>query len=110
MDNNLKITLPPIVEDQTDWKLYTEYQSPIGRDPWKWYNRLIWRILMFFHDRTERLWHWIWRIARPFKEPPMRYETKYREMKVIKKDGSNVIVNNGEHLTDGMPVFSEKPK
>ncbi len=111
MKNEIKITLPPMTEGQDDWKLYTEYRSPIGRDPWAWYNRIIWRLLMWAHDRAENLWHWLWRIAQRFKEPPMKYETLYHEMKVIKKEGDIVTVDHvPDDLIAGQPVFSEKPE
>jgi hypothetical protein len=110
MSNELKITLPPLPEGADRWNLYSEYQSPIGRDPWKWYNRIVWRFLMFWHDRAERAWHWLWDIAQPFKQPPMKYETKYHEMKVLKQDGHNLTVDHPEYVTNGQPVFSEKPE
>lgn len=105
MKNQIEITLPPMTEDQTDWKLYSEYQSPIGRDPWPLGDRIMWRVLMWFHGLAEKLWHWLWNIAQPFAQPPMRYEAKYHEMKVLKKDDSNIVVDNGEHLRNGMPVI-----
>ena len=109
MNNEIKFTLPPMAEGQTDWQLYTEYQSPVGRDPWPLGDRIMWRVLMWFHGLAEKLWHWIWDIAQPFKEPPMRYETKYREMKVLKQDGQNVTVDHPEYVANGQPIFPRVP-
>jgi hypothetical protein len=109
MNNQIKITLPPMAEGQTDWKLYTEYQSPIGRDPWPWHHRVIWQVLMWFHARAERTWHWLWDIAQPFQQPPMKYETKYHEIKVLKQDGLFLTVDSTEHLTAGSKLFQKKP-
>lgn len=80
----VRMTLPPLPVGADSWKLYYEYQSPVGRDPWRWHHRIIWRVLMYFHERAERLWHWVWDTAQPFQEPSMRYETKHKEMKVVR--------------------------
>lgn len=90
----VRMTLPPMVEDQTDWKLYSEYRVPVGRDLWPWRHWLVFRLLMFFHACADRAWRliwklaqrtwkfmmfwndsvghlrqWLWKIAQPFKEP-----------------------------------------
>ncbi len=111
MNNQIKITLPEMAPDQTDWKLYREYQNPIGRDPWPWHHRLIWRVLMHFHDRAERLWHWIWNIAQPFAEPRMRYKPEYLEIKVMKKIGNTVYVDSDSAaaVENGDLLFSSPP-
>lgn len=131
----MKVIFPDMVEGQTDWRLYSEYQVPVGRDPWPTRDRIIFRVLMFFHACVDKAWRliwkaaqrtwkimmfwndgtgnlrqWVWSLAQPFKQPPMKYETKYHEIKVLEKDGSNVVVDNTEHLINGAPVFSERPK
>jgi len=110
MNNQIKVTLPAMTEGQTDWKMYTEYPSPIGRDPWPWHHQIVWQVLMRLHDRAEKLWHWVWDIAQPFKQPPMRYETRYHEIKVWKQDGINLTVDHPEYVINGQPLLSRIPE
>lgn len=107
--NDLKITLPPMAEGQTDWNLYSAYQSPVGRNPWPWHHRIVYRALMYLWWKWDVMWR-LWEFAQRFREPPMKYETKYHEIKVLKQDGCILTVDSTEYVTDGQRVSLEKPE
>jgi len=106
----MKVTMPSLVEGQTHWKLYSPYEVPIGRDPWPWHHRIIWRVLMWFHNHAEDSWHWLWRISQRFAEPRMRTKTRYHEMKVLRVNGSNIEVNSCKNMVNGAPIFARIPE
>ena len=87
MNDNLKITFPPIPEDADGWNLFVGGGPNVTHTPRHWYHRAIYRVLMYAHDRAEDLWHWLYRISRRF-EPERKME--YVEPKLygfIGRDG-----------------------
>lgn len=81
-EQHLKLVLPPMVEGQTGWGVYVPYEVAIGRSHWPLSHRVMWRAMMWAHDRVEALWHWLWDAAQRFREPPPKTETRYIEIPV----------------------------
>lgn len=69
----MKISFPAMAEDQSGWALWIGGGSSVTYTPRRWYRRLIYRVLMYAHDRTEDLWHWLYRVSRRF-EPERKME------------------------------------
>jgi hypothetical protein len=80
VDNKIKFTMPPMAEGQTGWGIYSPYEVSIGRDRWPWHHRIIWRALMWAHNRAEDLWSQCWAWQGRFAQPPLRTETRYMDI------------------------------
>jgi hypothetical protein len=93
---DLKLTLPPMVEGQDLWGIYVGGGPNVTYEPRRWYHRAIYRTLMYFHDRTESLWHWLWRTAQPFAPTRKVGYVDPQLYAYVDKDGnSHPIVGEG---------------
>lgn len=63
MDDNLKITLPSMVEGQTGWdvRFTPPPLFPRRTRPRTLWDKIAYRALMWIHDEAEALWSWSYR-------------------------------------------------
>jgi hypothetical protein len=66
----MKITFPPMSEDQDSWALYMGGGNSVSYIPQRWYHRAIYRVLMYGHDRAQDMWSWCWQVSRRFAPIP----------------------------------------
>jgi hypothetical protein len=93
MSNKVKITLPPLPQGATGYRLYRTWPKwEIAEDKRTFYARLMYRAYVFLYDRAEALWHWCYDKSR-------RYAPR-------KKDGAEVTyVSPYVKGPDGAPLL-----
>jgi hypothetical protein len=78
INNKIKVSFPSMATGQDSWALFglvSQYRDvPDNRS---WYKRLIYRVLMWTHDRAESVWHWCYYTSLKYQAPkPVRIEDK----------------------------------
>ena len=70
MNDKTKIQFPPLPDGATGWEIYQavpQFETP--PDNRNIYRRVLFRSLMFLHDKAESFWHWCYRKSQAYAPP-----------------------------------------